>query len=97
MNYSDDPDSVRVDFFRPSGKWYVTEAVRMRAYFASQVSSGAREGPFALIHDALRLALVDHLRMETGALRHAGMWAVCIDPYHEHAHPLMIVVPERAP
>lgn len=27
MNYSDKTQSCRVDFFKPSGKWYTTEAV----------------------------------------------------------------------
>lgn len=28
MNYSADEAMVRVDFFKPSGKWYATEAVK---------------------------------------------------------------------
>lgn len=31
-NYSEEANSVRVDFFRPSGKWYETEAVRWLGY-----------------------------------------------------------------
>ncbi len=97
MNYSDDPSSVRVDFFKPSGKWYATEAVEMEAYFATRESPGAQHsaGPYALIHDAFRLALVKQLRTPDGRLRYAGMWAVCLYPYHEHAHPQMMLVPNH--
>ena len=28
MGYSEDETMVRVDFFKPSGKWYTTEAVK---------------------------------------------------------------------
>lgn len=28
MGYIDDPSMVMVDFFKPSGKWYCTEAVK---------------------------------------------------------------------
>lgn len=29
MGYTDDEGMVRVDFFRPGGKWYTTEAINM--------------------------------------------------------------------
>ena len=29
MGYTTDASMVRVDFFKPSGKWYTTEAVRV--------------------------------------------------------------------
>lgn len=72
MNYSIDEAMVRVDFFRPSGKWYATEAVRFVSY----------EGG---IHEAFAESLREHL----GA-RLSDMDAVCLHPYHEHAHPLQI-------
>ena len=28
MGYSEDESMVRVDFFKPSGKWYCTEAIK---------------------------------------------------------------------
>ena len=31
-NYCDDPVMVRVDFFKPSGKWYTTEAMEFGPY-----------------------------------------------------------------
>lgn len=85
MNYSDNPASVRVDFFRPSGKWYTTEAVRWLTYNTK----------VKLIHEAFKEALVEHLKEADGTLRLGGMTAVCLDPWHENAHPQMTTVPER--
>lgn len=79
MNYADSPASVRVDFFKESGKWYCTEAVEWLHY----------DG--AAIHEAFRAALRDHL-LEDGRLRLEEMTAVCLEPYHVHAHPLMMKV-----
>lgn len=81
-NYSNDADSVRVDFFRDTGKWYTTEAVKM---------SGQYEG--GSLYDIFIAALLAHLTQPDGTIRLAGMWAVCLDPYHEHSHPLMRRVP----
>jgi hypothetical protein len=36
-------------------------------------------------------AFKESIRMHLGG-RMGGMIAVCLDPYHEHAHPLMLVV-----
>lgn len=48
-HYSDIPGSVRVDFFKPSGKWYATEAVMW---------TGDYDGD---IHTAFAKSLRDHL------------------------------------
>lgn len=45
-NYSDNPNMVRVDYFKPSGKWYMTEAHNMGDFYNE---------PF--VHDAVRKAL----------------------------------------
>lgn len=76
-NYSVNANSVRVDFFKPSGKWSTTEAVSWIDY---------REKD---IHKALRdslLAAGIHLRL-------AGTLAVCLEPYHVNAHPITLIVP----
>ena len=73
-NYSQDADSVRVDFFRPSGKWYTTEAVLWTGKF----NSGE-------IHSEFKKSLREHLGGRLG-----GMLAVCLHPYHQHEHPLMV-------
>lgn len=95
MGYSDDPHNVRVDFFKPSGKWAYTEQVKFGQYFSPSSEYAPRSGGGQLIHDAFESSLRKHLTKEDGTLRHAGMWAICLEPYHEHAHPLMMIVPER--
>lgn len=72
-HYSQDEDSVRVDFFKSGGKWYTAEAVKW---------TGAYRG---CIYEAFAKSLRDHL---SGRL--ADMDAVCLDPYHENAHPIQI-------
>ena len=46
MGYSDKESIVRVDFFKPSGKWYDTRAVDMDGFYNTDV-----------IHEAVKLAL----------------------------------------
>lgn len=75
-HYSEDPSLVRVDFFKPSGKFYATEAVKFGPY----------EGD---IHSAFKSSLKTHLQ---GRMK--GMTAVCVDPCHISAHPLMTVIPD---
>lgn len=78
-NYSEDEEMVRVDFFKPSGKWYATHAVKWTGgYNATE-----------LIYDAFKKSLRDHLAKEPD--RFSGMTAVCLHPYHELEHPLMLV------
>lgn len=43
MNYSDDESSVRVDFFRASGKWYDSEAMIWTDYNAPDIMAAFRE------------------------------------------------------
>src|SRR5271154_7080553 len=92
MGYDADDVMVRVDFFKPSGKWYTTEAVRWSRYHGRE--GGQESGRIILIQDAFREALHAHLfDAKTGRTRLAGMTAVCLEPHHEHAHPLMVKVP----
>jgi hypothetical protein len=82
-NYSDDANSVRVDFFKKSGKWYTTEAVKW---------TGGYKGE-NLIHRAFAQSLKDHLADDKRVFtRLDDMIAVCLDPYHENEHPLMMDV-----
>lgn len=75
-NYSDDPAMVRVDFFKPGGKWYCTEAVKWTGGYVEAIP----------IHTAFALSLRDHL----GGPRLSEMTAVCLEPYHANTHPVMI-------
>jgi hypothetical protein len=90
MGYSADPQMVRVDFFKPgpSFKWYTTEAIRWKHYFTNP-----KDGGVILIQDAFKVALIEHLGHGL-KMRLRGLIAVCLEPYHEAAHPLMISIPE---
>ncbi len=77
MNYSDDPTMVRVDFFKPSGKWAYTRAVKWLDYQGE-----------VLIHDAFKRALREHFKDRPNSL--SDMDAICLAPYHENEHPVML-------
>ncbi len=76
MGFCDDESMVRVDFFKSTGKWYATEAVRW---------TGSYKG--SLIHDAFVKSLRDHFGDKP---RLSDLDAVCLEPYHEHSHPIQI-------
>ena len=78
MGYHTNDAMVRVDFFRPSGKWYATEAVHWTGEY--------REG---VIRDEFAKSLRDHFAT-TNPKRLSEMDAVCLEPYHMHSHPIMI-------
>ena len=103
-NYSDREGSVRIDFFKESGKWSETEAVDMEGfYFGSEETAKRCSAGHSVKYKAYLLpdAIIEAMRADPGqrradgTLRHSGMWAVCIEPYHEFAHPQMFKVPER--
>lgn len=87
MGYTEDEHMVRVDFFRPSMKWYCTEAVRWKTW-EGKLDNGGK-----LIHVAFAEALKEHLGFSKPRLN--GMVAVCLEPYHEFAHPVMLTVGDR--
>lgn len=78
-NHSDDSSSVRVDFFKSSGEWYSTEAMKWTGLY-----NGLIEAEFAK-------SLRAHLRTGSG-YRLTDMIVVCLEPYHEHSFPLMMSV-----
>jgi len=75
-HYSDNPDSVLVSFFKQSGKWYTDEAV---------IWTGAYDH---LIYDDFATSLRDHFKDNPQRL--SNMDAICLNPYHENAHPIQI-------
>lgn len=75
-NYSDNPNSCRVDFFKPSGKWYATEAIVI---------------PNSLYHQHPVGAVTNAIELQIGK-RMSGMTAVCLHPYVENPFPVMIKV-----
>lgn len=76
MGYTTDPAMVRVDFFKPSGKWYCTEAIKWTGHWKATEQS---------THDAFKKSLRNNL-----GDRLKDMDAVCIHPYHEWEFPLCI-------
>lgn len=80
-HYSDNPNSVRVDFWKESGKWYTTEAV---TWIGPWKAEGAPP-----IHDQFHHSLAKHFGDKP---RLVGMRATCLDPYHEYSHPISVIV-----
>lgn len=76
MGYTEDPAMVRVDFFKESGKYYTTEAVKW---------TGEWEAKKQDIHSAFKQSLCDHL-----GTRLKEMDAVCLHPYHQNKFPLCV-------
>lgn len=75
MGYSENPGMVRVDFFKPGGKWYMTEELDMSDFW-----------DFGIIpHDAVVAALEAKGRN----LKH--FTRVVLKPYHRSAYPVMLV------
>lgn len=79
-NYTDDPAMVRVDFWKKSGKWYTTEAVKWTAGWHRDS---------CLINDGFKQSLRDHFKDIPNRL--SDMDATCLDPYHELSHPIQII------
>ena len=84
MGYSANDKWVRVDIFKESGKWYTTIQLFWDKYndkneeiMASKLGES--------IHDIFRRCLQEQLHN-----RYKGMMAVCLEPWHEYSHPLMI-------
>lgn len=77
-NYTENPGSVRVDYFKASGKWYMTESVDMTDFW----DHGATP------HDAIEAAL----RKSARWLPHFTM--VVLEPYHRSAYPVMLMAQE---
>lgn len=69
---------VRVDFFRPTGKWYTTEEMDW---------SGTNKD----VNYAFAESLRDHLKSGLG-YRLDDMVAVCLSPDHEFKYPIMMPV-----
>ncbi|WP_299310873.1 hypothetical protein [uncultured Halomonas sp.] len=74
MGYSSDETMVRVDFFKPDGKWCATEAVKWTGSYFSKSSE-----------EAFKKSLRDHLNK-----RFAGMTAACLEPFHIQTQPMML-------
>jgi hypothetical protein len=93
MNFTTQSGRVRIDFFKPSGKWYGTASVDMEGFYKG------------VIHDCVFAACeAEHAKGDEGEWGYTfsprdilerdkedGGWTiVCLEPYHEHSHPVML-------
>jgi hypothetical protein len=78
--YSTNPAMCRVDVWKLSGKWYETIAVEFKDYNEQ-------------IHEAFEDTVVRALKQPDGYMRLGGMHATCLEPYHQHAHPISMIIP----
>jgi len=84
-HYSDNPGHVRVDFFRTGGKWYTTEVIDMTKWWVGSRKTAEEQNTSSTsIHDAIKHAI------DESGCKYKDMIAVVLEPYHEHAHPIMI-------
>ena len=81
MGYIEDEAMVRVDFFRKgSCKWCTTAGIKWLTY---ETEPGKE--PIS-IHEAFREALQNSWYAD----KLDDCFAVCLEPYHQHAHPLIL-------
>ena len=80
MGFSENDSDVRVDLFKPSGKWYTAMKLEWKKYLA-------KEGDIISVFK-------EHLFEQYPYLKygHEDWKVVCLKPYHEHEHPLMIIL-----
>lgn len=76
------PNMVRADFYKPSGKWYMTEAIDMNDGYLDND-----------IHRAVQRALAK-LRPELPENWYNGFTVVVQEPYHKNAYPVMLIAEE---
>ena len=81
-HYSENPNMVRVDYWKESGKWYMTEAVDMDNVY--QVP---------LVQVAVEVAMNDHWEKTRSPDRRQAWNQFTItvtEPYHMNAYPVMV-------
>lgn len=86
MGYIDNPNMVRVDLFKGSGKWYCTVSLNWDRYRSVNAQDGSED--VEDIRSTFYRCMASQFQN-----RFSGLTAVCLEPYHEHEHPLMIFIP----
>lgn len=71
-NYSNNPRNVRVDLFKPRGKWYETVEVTWIGDSKGLISEEFETSLFAAV----------------GKDKANAFDAICLEPYHIHSHPI---------
>lgn len=77
--FSLNPEMVRVDIFKESGKYYTTIQLQWDRYFIK------RDDNIELIEDTFKRCMKEQY---TG--KFTDMCAVCLEPYSEQSYPLMM-------
>lgn len=88
--FSEKPYDCKVEVWRPRGdgfKWEETLTVSFQGLF----HGGSATEAFA---KALERSIDE---IEPGRNRYSGCLAICDDPYHKHAHPVSVRIPDRWP
>lgn len=86
-NYTDNANSCRVDFFKTTGKWYISEAVIFQDDLYDELNPTR-----ALLKALYRHFFKGGEKAEKPRL--CGMTAVCIEPHLQYCVPIIAVVPE---
>lgn len=85
---------VRVDLFKPSGKWYDTTWVDMADWQqGGSVHGCVRAACNAEANRGLQASTRGHWGLRGDLDNYLGQrWiAVCLEPCHKHAHPVMLI------
>lgn len=81
MGFTVNENMVRVDFWKPSGKWYDTVELEWDNYGSREYKIGDE-----LIHDTFRRCLKEQF-----SGHYKGMLATCLEPYHINSHPISTI------
>jgi hypothetical protein len=72
---------VRTDFWKESGKWVATETIEWDRFYTKDPL-----GNVELIHETFYRCLKDQI-----GNRYNGLVVTCLEPWHEHSHPISIL------
>lgn len=83
-NFSRNSAKVRMDIFKPSGKWYDFFEVDMGDFYHED-----------LINKAVKNAFKDKIKTDFKNAqdyfdKHKDWYLVCLEPYYENNYPIMI-------
>jgi hypothetical protein len=87
-HFSENPGHVRVDRFKPNGKWYDTFMVDMTKYWG--YGSTPKD---ALIDSMFNSSIPSIAKLAERIIwpPPVGSWyLVCLEPYHQYEYPVMI-------
>lgn len=79
MGYTNSESMVRMDFFKATGKWYMTEAVDMVGMYEHG------DGPYGAVKEALKIH-----NTKRGSPISKEFFVVCLEPYHKMAFPVIL-------